>query len=80
MIDRSNGVDKGVGRRAGLVSQYIRGWRGWGAGCLLYIKSPRVITKINRTVKKQFTQKWRKEPKTRCHRGQNTDGRTMAGS
>lgn len=51
MIDRSNGVDRGVGRRAGLVSQYIRGWRGWGAGCLLYIKSPRVITKINRTVK-----------------------------
>jgi hypothetical protein len=54
MIDRSNGVDKGVGKRAGLVSQYIRGWRGWGAGCLLYIKSPRVITKINRTGKKQF--------------------------
>jgi hypothetical protein len=52
MIDRSNGVDKGVARRAGLVSQYIRGWRGWGAGCLLYIKSPRVITKINRTGKK----------------------------
>lgn len=33
MIDRSNGVDKGVARRAGLVSQYI-GMEGVGRGVL----------------------------------------------
>ena len=45
-----------------LANTYGDGGVG-GAGCLLYIKSPRVITKINRTVEKQFTPKWRHEPK-----------------
>jgi len=75
MIDRSNGVDKG--RKvswAQLVNTYGDG--GGGAGCLLYIKSSS-HNKINKTGMKNSSPKWCHESKTRCHRGQNADGREL---